>query len=133
MFCRQTSSTQLWGASATTPLAAPPAAAWISEIEPLQMQMIVQMYFTPEEKKKPKLIESAKKGLERPLSVLDAHLADRDYLLGDAFTIADLNLASVIDLLGGMGQHDYSAHSNVKRWTDACYARPSYAAAKARD
>ena len=52
---------------------------------------------------------------------------------GDAFKIADLNLASVIDLLGGMGQHDYSAHANVKRWTDACYARPSYAAAKARD
>lgn len=105
----------------------------ISEIEPLQMQMIVQMYFTPEEKKKPKLIESAKKGLERPLSVLDAHLADREYLLGDTFTIADLNLASVVDLLGGMGKHDYSAHANVKRWTDACYARPSYAAAKARD
>ena len=105
----------------------------ISEIEPLQMQIIVQMYFTPDEKKNPKAIESAKKQLERPLKVLDAHLADRPYLLGDAFTIADLNLASVLDLLTGMGQHDVSAHANVRRWLDACYARPSYAAAKARD
>ena len=105
----------------------------ISEIEPLQMQIIVQMFFTPDEKKNPKVIAGAKKGLERPLQVLDAHLSDRPYLLGDTFTIADLNLASVIDLLLGMAQHDVSAHTNVKRWTDTCYARPSYAAAKARD
>ena len=65
--------------------------------------------------------------------MLDTHLADRPYLLGDTFTIADLNLVSVIDLLLGMAQHDISAHANVKRWADACYARPSYAAAKARD
>ena len=105
----------------------------ISEIEPLQMQIIVQMYFTPDEKKNPKVVESAKKQLERPLGVLDAHLADRAYLLGDTFTIADLNLASVLDLLIGMAQHDIGGHANVKRWADACYARPSYAAAKARD
>ncbi len=105
----------------------------ISEIEPLQMQIIVQMVFTPDEKKNPKVIESAKKQLDRPLKVLDAHLADRAYLLGDAFTIADLNLSSVLDLLIGMAQHDISPYANVKRWTDACYARPSYAAAKARD
>lgn len=104
----------------------------ISEIEPLQMQMIVQMYFTPDEKKNPKVIERAVRGLERPLSVLDAHLADRAYLLGEAFTIADLNLASVFDLLATMARHDYSAHANVQGWTDACYARPSYEAAKAR-
>lgn len=105
----------------------------ISEIEPLQMQIIVQLYFTPPEKKKPQVVERAKAGLERPLSVLDTHLADRGYLLGDRFTIADLNLAAVLDLLVGMGKHDISAHANVKRWADDCYARPSYAAAKARD
>ncbi|MEM9175356.1 MAG: glutathione S-transferase family protein [Myxococcota bacterium] len=105
----------------------------ISEIEPLQMQIIVQTYFTPEEKRNPKVIENAKKGLERPLAVLDAHLADRDHLLGGDFTIADLNLASVLDLLVTMTDHDLAGHAHVKRWTETCYARPSYAAAKARD
>ena len=105
----------------------------ISEIEPLQMQIIIQKYFTPDEKKNPKVVESAKRQLERPLKVLDAHLEGRDFLVGDAFSIADLNLASVLDLLIGMAQHDVSHHANVKRWVDACYARPSYAAAKARD
>ena len=51
---------------------------------------------------------------------------------GDAFTIADLNLAGVMLLLQ-MVKHDYSAHANVQRWADACYARPSLAAAQARD
>ena len=105
----------------------------ISEIEPHQMAMVVERFFTPDEKKNPKVIERAARALERPLAVLDAHLAERAYLLGDAFTIADLNLAGVMRLLGGLAGHDYAAHANVKRWADACYARPSLAAAEARD
>ena len=104
----------------------------ISEIEPLQMRMIIQMFFTPEDKRDAKEIERASRGLERPLKVLDAHLADRAYLLGDTFTIADLNLAGVMYLLK-MAQREYPEHANVKRWADACYARPSLAAAVARD
>ena len=73
---------------------------------------------------------SAEKGLQRPLAVLDAHLANADYLLGSEFTLADLNVAGVMDLLN-MVQLDISQHTNVRRWLDACYARPSYAAAKA--
>ncbi len=111
------------------------AAQWsfwgITEIEPLQMQIVAQKFFTPEEKKNPKVIESAAKGLERPFAVLDAELAQREFLLGDSFSIADLNVAGVMLLLQ-MVEHDYSSHHNVKRWADACYARPSLAAARAR-
>jgi len=117
--------------------AADEASTWqwsvwgISEIEPLQMQIVVQKLFTPEEKRKQKLIESAEKQLARPLSVLDDALKDRDYLVGDQFSIADLNVSAVMLLLP-MVEFDYSAHTNVKRWADACYARPSLARAKAR-
>ena len=63
--------------------AADEAQAWqwsvwgISELEPLQMQIVVQMFFTPEEKRNPKAVEGARKGLQRPLKVLDAALAGR--------------------------------------------------------
>ena len=49
------------------------ARAWqwsvwaISEIEPLQMQIVIQKLFTPEEKRNPKVSEGATKGLQRPL------------------------------------------------------------------
>ncbi len=52
-------------------------------------------------------------------------------LLGDDFTIADLNLSGVM-LLFQMIAFDISAYPNVKRWIEACYARPSLATAQAR-
>jgi glutathione S-transferase len=104
----------------------------ISEIEPLQMQIVVQKFFVPEDKRDAGVIEAAAQGLERPLAVLNAHLVDRPYLLGDSFTVADLNVAGVMLLLN-MVQHDYSPHEHVKRWADTCYARPALAAAQAKD
>ena len=86
---------------------------------------------SPEEPSDQRLIESASKELERPLSVLDAHLAKHETLLGDAFSVADLNVSAVMLLLDMIG-HDHSPHTNVKRWVRACYARPSLAAAQAR-
>ncbi len=102
----------------------------ISEIEPLQMQIVIQKLFMPEDKRDARVIERATSGLARPLQVLDDVLADQPYLLGDSFTLADLNLAGVMDLFN-MIQLDVSSWPNVRHWLDACYARPSYASAKA--
>ena len=117
--------------------AADEARAWqwsvwaISEIEPLQMQVVVQKLFTPEEKRDPKVSERAIKGLQRPLKVLDAALAGRDWLLGNAFSVADLNVASVMLLMQRVGV-GYAEHTNVQRWANACYARPALARAQAK-
>ena len=40
--------------------------------------------------------KAAAEPLERPFNVLEQALEGRDYLLGDAFTVADLNVASVM-------------------------------------
>ena len=113
------------------------ARAWqwsvwaISEIEPLQMQIVIQKLFTPEEKRNPKVSEGAAKGLQRPLRVLDAALAGRDWLVGEHFSVADLNVASVMHLMKSIA-FDYAAHANVQRWADACHARPALARALAK-
>jgi len=104
----------------------------ISEVEPLQMQIVVEKFFTPDERRDPKAVERASKGLQRPLAVLDAALSDRAYLLGGDFSIADLNVAAVMLLLQ-LVEFDYANHTNVKRWSEECYARPSLARAQARD
>jgi glutathione S-transferase len=117
--------------------AADEAKAWqwsvwaISEIEPLQMQIVIQKLFTPEERRDPKVVERATRGLQRPLRVLDAALAGRDGLLGEHFSVADLNVAAVMQLLK-MIRFDYAEHANVQRWAAACYARPALARAMAR-
>ncbi len=113
------------------------ARAWqwsvwaISEIEPLQMQIVVQTLFTPEDKRNPAVIEAAAKSLQRPLKVLDAALQGRDWLVGAAFSVADLNVASVMYLLKAI-RMGYAEHANVRRWADACYARPALTRALAR-
>lgn len=103
----------------------------ISEIEPLQMQIVIQKVFTPEDKRDVAIIAAAEKGLRRPLRVLDAHLQGRDTLLGGDFSIADLNVAAVMLLLKRI-DFDDSAYPNVRRWTDACYARPALAQAQVK-
>jgi glutathione S-transferase len=108
-------------------------SVWVmTEIEPLQMQIVVQKIFTPEEKRDASVIERATKGLERPLKVLDAHLADRTYLFGDEFSIADLNVSGVMVILN-MIEFDLSAHGNITRWMGACHERPSFAQAQSKD
>ena len=113
------------------------ARAWqwsvwaISEIEPLQMQIVVQKLFTPEDKRNPAVTEGATNSLQRPLKVLDAALQGRDWLVGEAFSVADLNVASVMYLMRAI-RFSYAEHANVQRWADACYARAALARALAR-
>jgi glutathione S-transferase len=117
--------------------AAGEARAWqwsvwaISEIEPLQMQIVIQKLFVPADKRDQTLIDNAAKGLERPLQVLDKALAKSFWLLGDRFTVADLNVAAVLMLLD-MVQQDYSRYTHVKSWMTACQSRPALARARAK-
>lgn len=114
------------------------AKAWqwsvwaISEIEPLQMQIVVQKVFIPEEKRNQKVIDRATKGLIRPFKVLNDVLAKHDYLLGDQFTVADLNLSSVMLLIESM-QFDFTDFPKIQAWMKRCYDRPSLAKAQAKN
>ena len=64
--------------------------------------------------------------LARPLKVLDAHLAQRPHLLGERFTVADLNVATVMDLAPqcGISLQDWP---RVDEWHRRCLARPAAA------
>ncbi|MCY3796065.1 MAG: glutathione binding-like protein, partial [Gammaproteobacteria bacterium] len=99
------------------------------EIEDLQIRIALQKFFTPEAERDPAVIAEAEAGLARPFKVLDQHLDGRDWLVGDAFGIADLNLAGVMSLLQ-MVEVDVSGCANIQRWADTCYARPAYARAQ---
>jgi glutathione S-transferase len=64
--------------------------------------------------------------LDRPWRVLDAHLAERPWLLGDRFTVADLNVATVMDLAPQCGIA-LDAWPRVQAWHHAALARPAAA------
>ena len=102
----------------------------ISEIEPLQMQIVVQKLFTPADKRDASVIDHAVRQLQRPLQVLDNELANRQWLVAGRFTIADLNVAAVMQLMK-MVELDLAGHVHVSRWLESCYARPALARAQA--
>ena len=63
-----------------------------------------------------------------PFRVLDAALAGQAYLVGDEFTVADLNVAAVISRAIEM---DLSGVPNLKAWLTRCLERPAAKAALA--
>ena len=68
------------------------------------------------------LREEALKVITAPFKVLDAALAKSPYLLGETFTVADLNVAAVISRAIEM---DLSAVPHLKAWLTRCLDRPA--------
>jgi len=76
----------------------------------------------PPEDRDPAKLAEALKVLVKPFKVLDGALAERPYLLGGAFTIADLNVAAVVSRAIEM---DMPRTPNVARWLRRCLERPA--------
>jgi glutathione S-transferase len=66
--------------------------------------------------------DEALKVVATPFKILDAALAKQSYLLGDDFTVADLNVAAVISRAVDMG---LSGTPNLKAWLTRCLERPA--------
>jgi glutathione S-transferase len=72
-----------------------------------------------------------KEATDQRLAVLESELASRDYLVGNGFTIADLNLASV--LYGSfVNGYDFTAFPKAKAWLSRCLERPAAKRARAQ-
>jgi len=69
-------------------------------------------------------IEKQKNDLQRPFKVIEEHLAGRDYLLGANFSLADLNVASVMTWIRGT-KLDMSAYPKLMEWLKRCTSRPA--------
>ncbi len=63
--------------------------------------------------------------LRRPLGVLNETLDGREYLLGNDFTVGDLNVSVILSWARKAGL-DFSSVPEVERWLDVCLARPAY-------
>jgi len=72
------------------------------------------------------IISNAVKALRLPFAVLDQHLQRSAYLVGDRFTVADLNVAEILRY--AMSQTElFEAAPNVTRWLRRCQARAAFA------
>ena len=100
---------------------------WVAtEVEkPLLLTAAVRHLFEPRQPADEELAIVTRR-LSRPWSALDGHLKDRQYILGDRFTAADLNVAAVMHFIP-IADVDISAWPAMERWLEACLARPAAA------
>jgi glutathione S-transferase len=105
------------------------AAQWsfwaMLELEELLLDLLNHRAVLPELVRDPSHAERSELLLQKPLRVLGAALGERQYLAGGSFTLADLNVASIL-VWGKMARLDLSAHPNVARWLNVCLTRPAY-------
>jgi glutathione S-transferase len=105
------------------------AAQWsfwaVLEMEALLLDLLEHRALLSEFARDPSAAERDELLLRKPLGVLNDVLEAREYLAGDSFTVADLNVASIL-VWGKMARLDLSGYSQVKRWVDGCLARSAF-------
>jgi glutathione S-transferase len=72
-------------------------------------------------------IEVACRAIKRPLDVLETRLQSQDYIVGDRFTAADLNVAEVLRYAQTENQL-FDGRPKLKAWIERCQSRPAYKA-----
>jgi len=75
----------------------------------------------------PEVLEDCTKGAQAALKVLDAHLAGRDWLVGEGVTIADIDIYGVVAYAGEAGI-DLGPYANLSAWMKRVEALPGFSA-----
>lgn len=98
-------------------------------VEMTALDILFNRILYPEDERDVAVADAAEAKLAKPLAVLDGALADREYLFGDRFTVADLNVAAIMSWVK-MGKVDLSAHGNISAWLGRCLSRPAFVKAR---
>ena len=105
------------------------AAQWsfwaMLEIEHLLLHLLEHRALLAEFSRDPSAVERNELLLKKPLGVLNNALGGRDYLAGNSFTVADLNVAGIL-VWAKMARLDLSAYPELAQWLNACLSRPAY-------
>lgn len=88
------------------------------------------MYHTvskPVAERDPKVLAAAVAALRKPLGVLEGVLAKGDYLVGNRFTVADINVVEVLRY--ALTEKElFAAFPRVDAWVKRCRTRPGHQA-----
>jgi glutathione S-transferase len=111
------------------------AAQWsfwaMLELEGLLLNLLNHRAILPEFARDPSHAERDELLLQKPLAILNKSLSEREHLTGGEFTVADLNVASIL-AWGKMSRLTLSEFPQVARWLNSCLGRPAYTRVRER-
>ena len=111
------------------------ARAWqwsfwgMTEVERPVLTAMMNRAVYPEEKRDKAAADAAEQALAQPLKVLDGVLGRSPNLLGESFTVADLNVAGIL-AWARPAQIDMAAFPKLAEWLKNCAERPAARAAR---
>ncbi|HEY2773222.1 MAG TPA: glutathione S-transferase family protein [Candidatus Binatia bacterium] len=103
----------------------------MTEVENPLIEVLMHRMFYPPEQRSPQAADAAVEKLQGPLAVLDRHLAGRNFVVGSSYSVADVNLASVLAWAALVGV-DLAKFPNLARWLQECSSRPAAKTATAK-
>jgi len=98
----------------------------VSNVQPLLLDILLNTMIRPEPERDLKAVDNARTLLPPYMDFLNRSLHGKEYLVGNRFTVADLNAASVIGLSAFVGV-DLAAYPETQAWLSRLQARPSFA------
>ncbi|HTV87415.1 MAG TPA: glutathione S-transferase family protein [Stellaceae bacterium] len=101
----------------------------MTEVERPLLTALFHRALLPEAQRDAALADQSERELGRPLMVLDQAVAAQPYLLGEHFSIADLNVASVLSW-ARPARIDLSQAPKMADWFKRCSERPAARAAR---
>lgn len=97
----------------------------MTELQPPLVDLLIQMIFVPEDKRNHALIEKAKEKIPGLLHILDQALSGKDYLVANKFTVADINMASVVSILEHLHM-EIAPYKEILSWMERVNSRPAF-------
>jgi glutathione S-transferase len=101
----------------------------MTEVERPVLTAMFHRALLPEDERDAALADQCERELGRPLMLLEQAVADQPYLLGEHFTVADLNLASILSW-ARPARIDFSHVPKAADWLKRCAERPAARAAR---
>jgi glutathione S-transferase len=97
-----------------------------TEIEPHAVKIVLAYDAEPNGPARGRaIVDSAVEALARGFAVLEARLSDTGYVVGDRFTVADLNLAEVFRYTQSQTAL-FDRHPAIAHWLSRCQSRPAF-------
>ena len=94
----------------------------MTEVEPHLLTLLRNRVMAPPDQRDEKAALAAVEALKAPLNALEGALKGKEYLLGNNFSIADLNVAAVLSW-APMMKLDLSSTPAVQAWLNKCLGR----------
>lgn len=95
-----------------------------TEVEMPIVAAVVEVVFKPADKKDEATIARSIERFTPEVKYFDEQIAGKDYLVGNSFTVADLNCAVILNSLNRIS-FDLAPYPHLSRWLKAMTSRPA--------